>query len=519
MLINALIPIVLPLTLILLFKLPARTGMGITLGVFLITTIFVWQLDLLVISSSLVQGLFSSMSILLILYGAILMLNTLKNTGAIVAINNGFRNLSEDMRIQAIIVAFLFGSLIEGASGFGTPAVVVGPLLVALGFRPILAVTLALVSDSVAVTYGAVGTPIAVGLQNLGLSVQGLLEVSYAATILDFFAGSFIPLILVFLLTYVFIDKNKRNIKDTVEMIPFALLVGFTYTFVNFLVVRLIGFEFTSIVSPIVTIMIAGGIVKLGVLVPKNVWTISENKVEEKSELGLVKAWSPYLLLVALLLITRIIPVVKSFVTTFLSIRIDSVIGVAGINVNWAILYSPGVVMILAALFASFYQSGSSQPLKDASVTSFKTMLQAALALVFTLSIVQIYSNSGIGMDLSMPRYLANYLAESVGSYWYLFAPFVGQLGAFITGSATVSTLTFSPIQYEVAMQTGLNTSIVLGEQMLGGASGNMICIHNIVAAATVVGLVGRESEILKKTIFPTLFYGLIVGLVAYIVF
>src|SRR5690606_9699628 len=108
-----------------------------------------------------------TLTILWILFGALVLLNTLQRTGAVDRINQGFQSISEDMRIQVIIVAFLFGGLIEGAAGFGTPAMVTGPLMLALGFRPLAAATIALIADSTAVMFGAVGTPIAVGLSNI----------------------------------------------------------------------------------------------------------------------------------------------------------------------------------------------------------------------------------------------------------------------------------------------------------------------------------------------------------------
>ena len=521
MLINALIPIVLPIILIVGLKMSAKNGMVITALIFFIVTWFVWGLEADIMLGSIIKGVFSSLNILLILFGAIVLLNTLKRTGAIGRINEGFAALSKDMRIQAILVAFLFGSLIEGASGFGTPAVVVGPLLLALGFAPLSAVTLALISDSMAVSYGAVGTPVNVGFQNLGLASGELLDITKYATRIDLLAGAFVPIILVFVLTYVFGEKGKRKIRDTVEMAPFALIVGFAYTLFAFGIVRVIGYEFTSILAPIFTIITAVMMIKYRIFIPKNVWTTNKLEtvqIEKAKSISLLKSWLPYILVVGLLLLTRIVLPVREFVTTFLNIRIDNLFNINEISLSWPILYSPGTVLLISAIIGSYIQSGSFKSVRNASKESFDTMMQAAVALIFTLAMVQVFSSSGIGLDVSMPAYIASVLVETVGGTWYLIAPFIGQLGAFITGSATVSNLTFSPIQYEVATQIGANTELVLAEQLLGGASGNMICIHNIVAAATVVGLVGKEGEILRKTIMPAMFYGIIIGVSALLI-
>ena len=112
-----------------------------------------------------------------------------------------------------------------------------------------------------------------------------------------------------------------------------------------------------------------------------------------------------------------------------------------------------------------------------------------------------------------MPKYIAQALAMSIGPAWLFAAPFLGELGAFITGSATVSTLTFSPVQYSIAEQTGLDTNIILALQVIGGAAGNMICVHNVVAASAVVGLSGKEGTIIRKTLIPALLYGILAGI------
>src|SRR5690625_1441961 len=163
----ALSAVIIPFILLVLLRMPAVKGMSISSIIVILLAITVWGMEGQVVVSSIFQGIHKTLTILLILFGALVLLNTLRNTGAVDRINQGFQSISQDMRVQVIIVAFLFGSLIEGASGFGTPAAVTGPLMFALGFNPLAAATLALVADSSAVPFGAVGTPVHVGLSNL----------------------------------------------------------------------------------------------------------------------------------------------------------------------------------------------------------------------------------------------------------------------------------------------------------------------------------------------------------------
>src|SRR5699024_1075744 len=221
--------------------------------------------------ASIFEGTHKALTILLILFGAIVLLNTLTHTGAVDRINQGFSNISGDMRVQIIIVGFLFGALIEGAAGFGTPAAVTGPLMVALGFNPMAAAAIALISNSTPVPFGAVGTPIQVGLSNIpeaGLAF--FQDIGVKVTIIDLFAGTFIPFILVFILT-MFFGKN-RSIKYAIELLPWTLFVGFVYTLSALLYSSLFGHEFVSILAALTGLVIATLTAKKGFLLPKNEW-------------------------------------------------------------------------------------------------------------------------------------------------------------------------------------------------------------------------------------------------------
>ncbi len=511
-----------PFIFLVLLRMPAKRGMLFSAIILTVLAYFVWGMDGNVIFASAFQGFHKALTILLILFGAIVLLNTLRHTGAVTRINQGFRSISPDMRVQTVIVAFLFGALIEGAAGFGTPAAVAGPLLVALGFTPMSAAVVSLIADSTSVSFGAVGTPVQVGLGNInGAGIQLFHQIARNITSIELFVGSFIPFILVLVLTK-FFGKNK-SFKEAFKMLPWTLLVGFTYTISAAIYAALFGHEFVSILASLTGLVVAAITAKKGFLLPKEVWRgaeaegFKENK--EKSEMSLFLAWSPYLVVVALLLLTRIIPAIKTFSLKAIDFSWKNIFGIQGITSKWQILYSPGTILILAALIAIIIQRKSFKQFKDASIESLKQVEGAALALLPTLALVQIFSNSGMNTNdlVSMPTYIAHSLASTFGSMWLFIAPFLGELGAFIAGSATVSTLTFSPIQYEVAMQTGLNTNLVLAQQIIGGAAGNMICVHNVVAASAVVGLAGKEGDIIRKTLGPAIFYGLMVGLVGFI--
>lgn len=515
--------ILLPFIFLVLLRMPAKKGMLFSSIIFIFLAFLVWGMEFQVLSASILEGFHRAITILFILLGAIVLLNTLRQTGAVDRINEGFRNISPDMRVQVIIVAFLFGGLIEGAAGFGTPAAVTGPLMVALGFTPLAAATTALIADSTSVSFGAVGTPVIVGLSNIeGYGPEMLQEVAVRITMMDILVGSLVPFILVTVLTIAF--GKKRGMSSIMSMLPWSLFIGFTYTLSAFAYAYLFGPEFVAILASLTGLAVATITAKKNFLVPKEPWQDAlqdDFKIPDvKSEMSLLSAWSPYMIVVVLLLLTRIVEPIQQFSQTAIDLSWNNILGVEEIGSAWQVLYSPGAVLLLAAFISVFTQKKKLSNFVAATKQSMGTIQGAALALLPTLALVQVFTNSGMNANdlVSMPQHIATVMAGSLGGMWLFVAPYLGLLGSFITGSATVSTLTFAPIQYSAAVDTGLNVNLVLGQQIAGAAAGNMICVHNVVAAAAVVGMVGKEGDIIRKTLLPALLYGLLLGIAGTIV-
>ena len=517
----ALSAIIVPFFLLVLLRMSAAKGMTISAVIVILLAITVWGMEGIIISSSILQGIHKALTILWILFGALLLLNTLQRTGAVVRINQGFRSISEDMRVQAIIVAFLFGALIEGAAGFGAPAMVTGPLLFALGFSPLVAATLALIADSTSVAFGAVGTPLTVGLSNSPEAGQSFFhEVAVAITSMDLMAGTFIPFMVVAVLTTFF----GKGFKESLPMLPWTLFIGITYTVSAFIYAYLFGHEFVSILASLTGLIIATWTAKKGWLMPKDTWKEAlredfETQPNEES-MSILSAWAPYVAVVVLLLLTRTVGWLEHFTQSFIDLTWTDILGVAEIDSDWELLYSPGTILAIAALVAVLVQRKSFANVTKATTESLTSMKMTAIALISTLIMVQVFVNSGMNLNdlTSMPNYIAQAMASSMGPIWIFVAPFLGELGSFISGSATVSTLTFSPIQIDVANSTGYPVNTVLAAQLIGAGAGNMFCVHNVVAASGAVGLSGKEGDIIRKTLLPAIIYGLLIGIAGFIV-
>lgn len=531
----AISPIFLAMLLLIGFKVSARITMPL---VFLITAfigLFFWDLSFIQVVASSIKGLFITFDILYIIFGALLLLNVLKYSGALSSIRYSFTTISSDRRVQIIVIAWLFGSLLEGAAGFGTPAAIVAPLLLALGFPALASIIVGLMVQSTAVTFGAIGTPILVGVSG-GISesiISGpeklvfLQDVTNYAAVIHAIVGTFIPSFMVAITVWFFGDKKDRSKAFTI--LPFAVFSGMAFTVPYMLTGLLIGPELPSIVGAFMGLAIVNIAIKYKFLLPKDTWDFPERsrwsrswsgeleiRPEEitRSSMNIVKAWMPYVFVVILLVLSRQQDLgIGDFLKSF-KIEWPNVLGTS-ITANTTPLYLPGTILIIAVLLTFFVQKMSFSNIKLAVKESFKVSLLAGLVLGFTIPLVQIYINSGMNAQgiSSMPMALAEWTSSKLGGIWPMFAPVIGAVGAFIAGSNTVSNLMFSEFQYNIATELDLSNSLIVALQAVGAAAGNMIAIHNIVAASATVGMIGKEGVILRKTIIPTLYYLLFTGL------
>jgi lactate permease len=532
----ALTPILAVFILLVLLRLPATTAMPGSLLLTAIVAFFIWKIPVIQIVAASMEGLIIALSIIWIVFGAILLLNTLRNSGAIDAIRAGFMGISMDRRVQLIIIAWLFGAFIEGAAGFGTPAAIGAPLLVALGFPPLSAVTMALIADSSPVSFGAVGTPIIVGVDqglrqgpavadqvvaSIGSQSMGeyLQAVTQSAVMIDLFVGTLIPLILVMMLTRFFGENHSW--KEGLSLWKFALFAGFSFTVPAFIVATFLGPEFPSIIGGLVGLSIVIPAAKRGFLLPDEPWDfnhVNQTNLKPHHSLSLGVAWIPYLLVAILLVLTRLdfLPI-KGWLRS-VKIGWQEILGTE-ISTSFEPLYLPGTIFIVVILVTILLHKMTFKAVKDTMMDSLKTMVGTVIALGTAVPMVRIFINSGInGSDLlSMPMELATLVANAVGDAWPLVAPFIGALGSFISGSATFSNMMFSLFQFSVADQLQMNEQLVLSLQVLGANAGNMICVLNVVAAASVVGMVGKEGTIIRMTMGPMLFYAVASGVLGWI--
>ncbi|WP_113902875.1 MULTISPECIES: L-lactate permease [Brevibacterium] len=551
----ALTPILLAGVLLIGFRWPAKYAMPVGLIAAALVANLAWQIEWITIGASIVQGLLVAIGLLWIVFGALLLLATVTRSGAIQTIRAGFVSISPDRRVQVIIIAWLFGSFIEGAAGFGTPAAVVAPLMLALGFPAIAAVLAGLIIQSTPVSFGAVGTPMVVGIgtglaqedgsmssdvaaraAELGLGQSEF--VAHTATqvaLIHAICGILIPLLLSCMMTGFF--GQRRRFTDGLAIAPFAIYSALAMIVPYLLVANLLGPEFPSLLGGLIGLAIVVTTSRMGFLMPKQTWDFAPREnwptywmgtVDPADEaaalqkrMSLFRAWSPYLIVVILLLVTRNTPPLKEFLNGPAVIKVEGIFGTP-ISQNMDLLWSPGAIFVLACGLTYLIHRMTGGQIASSWTLAGGQIAGAAVALLCSLPLVRVFINSGAdynnaGLD-SMPVTLAEAAASSVGDAWPLFAPFIGALGAFVAGSNTVSNIMFSQFQFSTGVAIGApGPETVVAAQAVGGAAGNMVAVHNVVAASATVGLVGREGEIIRRTSVPMLVYSLSAGALAFI--
>lgn len=529
------------------FRWSARNGMAVGFVVVVLIAWGVWDVEPIAIAASVVEGLGISLDILYIVFGALLLLATLTASGAMASIRAAFTRVSPDRRIQAIIIAWLFGSFIEGASGFGTPAAVAAPLLLALGFPAMAAVMCGLIIQSTPVTFGALGTPIIIGV-NAGLegtaaeaaitadggTLAGYLgEVALAAATVHGIVGMLIPLFMVSLLTR-FFGPNKR-FSDGLAIWPFALFAAAAMIFPYWLTAWLLGPEFPSLFGGLIGLAIVITATRKGFLQPEEPWDFAPRKdwlsdwmgslepdqAAPRQVIGTARAWAPYGVLAAILVITRIPEIGLQSVLQGVNPTWSNIFGVEGVNAGFQFLYLPGFVFLVAVLASYPLHRMKGSEVASSWKTAGKQILKAAPAILIAVPLVRIFINSGAefstGDLASMPLTLAEGAAAATGTAWPAIATFVGGLGAFAAGSNTISNIMFAQFQFATAEGIGASTVPIVAAQAVGGAAGNMLTVHNVVAAAATVGLVGREGDLMRKVAIPCLYYLFTAGFISYL--
>ena len=531
------VPILALIVLLVGFNLPAKKVMPISWVVCVILALVFWGMRPVDVVAYSIFGALKGVDVLITIFGAILLLNTLSFSGGMGTISKVFYGISPDRRVQAIIIGWMFNCFIEGAAGFGTPAALAAPLLVGLGFPPLAAALFSLICNSTAVAFGVVGVPTLTALASIegnvaaaGFSPETFRGSLTTAVALIHTIGTLVPLIAVAMLTKFF--GREKSFKPAFEVLPFALFSGLAFVIPYLLIAIFLGPELPSLAGSLIGMVIIITASKKGLLMPKSVWQFPEESAWESdwkssvaipeqkidANMSTVKAWLPYIIIALILIVTRIPALGLKPIVQGMIIQIPNILGVQGVNYDLQWAWLPGTVFVLIAFFTIILHKMSAAQVKESWIATGKQTIGAAIAMIFGVALVQLMLNTSVNTlnYQSMMTMMANTLSGFFGNLYPVLAPFIGVLGAFVAGSNTVSNMLFAPMQFESAMMLNISPLVIVALQCVGGGVGNMICVNNVVAACATVGVHGVEGKIIRRNMVPVLIYSFLAVAIAY---
>ncbi|MED4268968.1 L-lactate permease [Geobacillus stearothermophilus] len=452
-------------------------------------------------------------------------------TGHFDIIRNSVVSLTEDRRLQALLIAFSFGAFLEGAAGFGAPVAISAALLAGLGFNPLYAAGICLIANTAPVAFGAVGIPI--------ISMEG--PTGVPAMEISKMVGRQLPFLSVFLPFYLVLIM--AGWKKTMEVLPAIIVSGVSFALTQYLTSNFLGPELPDILSSIVSIVALAVFLKYWK--PKSTFRFaSESEVAAAGQAAraahrggeVFRAWSPFLVLTALISLWGI-PQVKAALTGHYEgtnglLKLVNAIGVhltfmppvPGLNnqilnpsgqpiaavYKLELLGAAGTAILVAAVVTKFIIGIS---WKDWARTFVETLNELKFPIITIASVVgfaYIANSSGMSTTLGMA------LAKT-GPLFPFFSPILGWLGVFITGSDTSSNLLFGNLQKVTATSIGMDPVLALAANSSGGVVGKMISPQSIAVACAAVGLTGKESDLFRFTVKHSIFLIILIGILVYL--
>ena len=516
----ALIPIIFFFLALTKFRLKGYQAGSVTVALALGVALLFYKMPVSAALASAVYGFFYGLwPIAWIIVAAVFLYKISVKTGQFDVIRSSILSVTPDQRLQLILVGFCFGAFLEGAAGFGAPVAITAALLVGMGFKPLYAAGLCLIANTAPVAFGAMGIPIIVAGQVSGVD----------AFVIGQMAGRQLPFMTVLVLFWLMaIMDGWRGVKETW---PAVLVGGGSFALVQFLTANYVGPELPDITSAIVSLVALTAFLK--VWQPKRIFRFESEEGSAAvptasgtslTAVAIVKAWSPFIILTAMVTIWSIKPFKALFAAG--GPLASSVINIPVPFLHNLVEKAPPVVAAVAPYGAvytfNWLLATGTAILLAAIITIVFTRLPAAKA-VATLGetvkelAVPIYS---IGMVLAF-AFIANYSGLSAtlalalahtGQAFTFFSPFLGWIGVFLTGSDTSANALFAALQATTAQQLGLPPVLTVAANTTGGVTGKMISPQSIAIACAAVGLAGRESDLFRFTVKHSLIFAAIIG-------
>lgn len=490
------IPILVLIVLMGVFKVAGDKSSIITLLITAFLAILAFHSPLPDTVNSFLYGMLKALvPILFIILMAIYSYNVLLQTKKIEVLKQQFSSISTDKSVQVLLITWGFGGLLEGMAGFGTAVAIPAAILISLGFRPVFSALVSLIANSVPTAFGAVGVPVIVLAQETGLPV---IPLSTAVVLQLSVLMLLVPLVITFLA-----DPRMKALPKNLLL---SLLVGGVSLATQYLAARYIGAETPAIVGAIASIIV---IVVIGKLTGKG----GEKPIPMTYSGGEVfRAWAVYVLIMVLILFTSpLFPAVREMLSGVCSSTMSFMIGgeERKYTIQW--LTQGGVLLFIGSFVGGLIQGGR---VKDLLVLLWRSVVQLRKTIVTVICLVGF---SSIMETSGMINQLAVALSAATGALYPLFAPTIGALGTFLTGSDTSANILFGKLQAGVAGHIGVDPNWLSAANTAGATGGKIISPQSIAIATSACDEQGKEGSILKAALPYALVYVVITGVVVYV--
>lgn len=459
---------------------------------------------------------FGVFPIMWIVLNAIWLYELTVHSGRFADLRRVIDRVSDDLRVQAIIIAFCFGGLLEALAGFGAPVAITGVMLMAVGFRPMRAAVVVLISNTAPVAFGAIATPIITAGTLTGIPYTEIAAVvGHQTPIL----AAVVPLILVLIV------DGRRGVR---QVWPFALAVGLAFGAAQFVAANWISAELTDVIAALVGLAV--GVAMLRVWQPSDTegartrmmeaggepdvdtrddlpagGLALDNRTDVLTTARVFMALMPYLLIICVFSVAKLVPAVKAWLASTdvkfgwpgLDGQIATTAGKVSTSTQFtfAWLSSPGSLLLLCGVAVAVAYRVSARDalgLYGATVAKLKF---AILTVAAVLALAYVMNQSG--QTITIGTWIAG-----AGTAFAFLSPILGWLGTAVTGSDTSANALFATLQQTAAHHAGLDPTLLVAANTSGGVVGKMISPQNLTIAATAVGLLGRESDIFRKVIW-----------------
>ncbi len=527
----ALIPIVFFFLALTIFRLKGSVAGTITVVLALLVSLFAYGMPAQMAFASLAYGfLYGLWPIAWIILGALFLYKISVKTGQFDIIRSSILSITEDQRLQMLLVGFAFGTFLEGAAGFGAPVAITAALLVGLGFKPLYAAGLCLIVNTAPVAFGAMGIPIIVAGQVSGVETMEISQM----------VGRQLPFMVPIVLFWIMaIMDGWRGVKETW---PAIIVASVSFSLAQFLTSNYVGPELPDITAAIASLVSLTLFLKFWK--PKRIFRFEDQDAKVDASIAaeankkysisqIAKAWSPFAVLTAMVTIWSIKPfkdlfakdgplndLVISIKVPFLHEMIQKMPPVVTDVRDYEAIYkfdwlsATGTAIMIAAVITVIYLKMKPRDAVATFTETFRELKTPIYSIGMVLSFAFIANYSGMSATLALA------LAHT-GDAFTFFSPFLGWIGVFLTGSDTSANALFSALQATTAQQIGVPEVLLVAANTSGGVTGKMISPQSIAIACAAVGLVGKESDLfrftVKHSITFTVMIGIIISLQAYV--